>query len=71
MDVGPARQPRSPLAFPSGGWATFPMLGMFPHTHGLPSPVEKKGQCSQPLYQEESALTLDLTDFYSFLGPLH
>ena len=34
MDVGPACQPRSPLAFPSGGWATFPMLGMFPHTHG-------------------------------------
>ena len=32
MDVGPARQPRSPLAFPSGGWATFPMLGTVPHS---------------------------------------
>ena len=31
MDVGPARQPRSPLAFPSGGWATFPMRGTVPH----------------------------------------
>ena len=31
MDVGPARQPRSPLAFPSGGWATFPTLGMVPY----------------------------------------
>ena len=33
MDMGPARQPRSPLAFPSGGWATFPTLGMVPHRH--------------------------------------
>ena len=32
VHVGPARQPCSPLAFPSGGWATFPMLGMVPHT---------------------------------------
>ena len=32
MDVGPARQPRSPLAFPSGGWATFPTLGAVPHS---------------------------------------
>ena len=32
MDVSPAHQPHSPLAFPSGGWATFPMLGTVPHT---------------------------------------
>ena len=32
MGVGPARQPRYPLAFPSGGWATFPTLGTVPHT---------------------------------------
>ena len=32
MDVGPAHQPHSPLAFPSGGWATFPMLGTVPHS---------------------------------------
>ena len=25
-------QTRSPLAFPSGGWATFPMCGTVPHT---------------------------------------
>ena len=31
VGVGPARQPRSPLAFPSGGWATFPMRGTVPH----------------------------------------
>ena len=31
MDVGPARQPRSPVAFPSGGWATFPTRGTVPH----------------------------------------
>ena len=31
MDVGPARQPRSPLAFLSGGWATFPTLETVPH----------------------------------------
>ena len=31
---GPARQPLSPLAFPSRGWATFPMLGTVPHTLG-------------------------------------
>ena len=31
MGVGPARQPRSPLAFPSRGWATFPTLGTVPH----------------------------------------
>ena len=34
MDVGPAHQPRSPLAFPSEGWATFPMLGTVPHSWG-------------------------------------
>ena len=31
MDVGPAHQPHSPLAFPSGGWATFPTIGTVPH----------------------------------------
>ena len=31
MDVGPALQPHSPLAFPSGGWATFPTLETVPH----------------------------------------
>ena len=31
MDVGPAHQPHSPLAFLSGGWATFPTLGMVPY----------------------------------------
>ena len=31
MDVGPAHQPHSPLAFLSGGWATFPMCGTVPH----------------------------------------
>ena len=35
MDVGPARQPRSPLAFPSGGWATFPTLGTVPHNNNM------------------------------------
>ena len=35
MDVGPARQPHSPLAFLSGGWATFPTLGTVPHTYCL------------------------------------
>ena len=34
MDVSPARQPRSPLAFPSEGWATFPTLGTVPHSWG-------------------------------------
>ena len=33
MDVGPARQPCSPLAFPSGGLATLPMLGTVPHKY--------------------------------------
>ena len=31
MDVGPAHQPRSPVAFLSGGRATFPTLGTVPH----------------------------------------
>ena len=31
MGVGPALQPRSPLAFLSGGWATFPTLETVPH----------------------------------------
>ena len=34
MGVGPALRtllPHSPLAFPSGGWTTFPMLGTVPH----------------------------------------
>ena len=31
MGMGPARQPRSPLAFLSGGWAIFPTLGTVPH----------------------------------------
>ena len=31
MGVGPAHQPRSPLAFPSGGWAIFPTHGTVPH----------------------------------------
>ena len=30
MDVGPACQPRSPLAFPSGAWAKFPHVEWFP-----------------------------------------
>ena len=30
MGVGPARQHSSPLAFPSGGWATFPTPRTFP-----------------------------------------
>ena len=30
MDEGSARQPRSPRAFLSGGWATFPMLATVP-----------------------------------------
>ena len=32
MDMGPAHQPRSPLAFLSGGWATFPTRGTVPHS---------------------------------------
>ena len=28
-------EPRSPLAFQSGSWATFPMLGMVPHIQTL------------------------------------
>ena len=31
MEMGPAHKLRSPLAFPSGGWATFPTLGTVPH----------------------------------------
>ena len=40
MDMGPACQPRSPLTFPSGGWATFPTLGMVPHNSSLPAPAD-------------------------------
>ena len=39
MDVGPARQPCSPLAFLSGGWATFPMLGTVPHSLCIGKPL--------------------------------
>ena len=45
MDVGPARQPHSPLAFPSGGWATFPTLGTVPHNGQARTSTAKK-----PLY---------------------
>ena len=41
MGVGPAGQPRSPLAFPSGGWATFPMHGKVPHS----GKTRKKSLC--------------------------
>ena len=34
MGVGPACQHRSPLAFLSGGWATFPTRGTVPLTGG-------------------------------------
>ena len=33
MDMGPAHQRHSPLAFRSGGWATFPSRGTVPHSN--------------------------------------
>ena len=55
MDMGPACQPRSPLAFLSGGWATFPTLGMVPHI--TPLQIASPGCClllTDPLQIGES-----------------